>query len=706
MHAASHRVPGAGRRGLSDTGARPRPSGRRASRCSAQRGPADDQPSTSATVGALDIPDPEAKFRRYGKDFGKGFFLYPEWLRNVPRVRVRTSASRPLDTLLEVAVLNERLKGTDPWEVRRKLEYIKMRRKNWEKIYEHITKQEAVATLEAIEEASRLVDEAASEEAQERASVGVLRDQFTMLQSQVKEAEAKLKATQQRVQENLARVEALRAEAASLELLRVASPPAAAAPPPSPSSSLSQRQPAAAPSAVRARAASASSATAATTSTTTAVAASLPASGGSLASHDAGDGLSASSPSSRRNVGLRSSLHLEDGLRHFWYPAEFSASLRPDTLVPFDLFGEPWVLFRDEAGRAACIRDECAHRACPLSLGKVSAGRVSCAYHGWQFDGEGRCTEMPSTAQCKNVAVAALPCAEKDGFVWVWPGDGVPPPQLPDFTAPPPGYQVHAEICLEVPVEHGLLMENLLDLAHAPFTHTSTFAKGWSVPDVVRFQATRLLSGHWDPYPIAMAFQPPCGVLSTIGLAQPGQIMRGVSADDCRNHLHQLHVCLPARPGHTRLLYRMSLDFMSWARHVPGIDRLWRRVAGQVLSEDLVLVQGQQARLQQGGDTWNFPVPYDKLAVRYRRWRNSVAAGDLGAAAQQLAGAGAGAEAMSSGELFALAEAGEAVAAAEAAASVAPSPSSAAAFAALQQQLELELEPSSSSSRSSSGGAN
>ena len=43
-------------------------------------------------------------------------------------------------------------------------------------------------------------------------------------------------------------------------------------------------------------------------------------------------------------------------------------------------------------------------------------------------------------------------------------------------------------------MEHGLLMENLLDLAHAPFTHTSTFAKGWPIPDAVRFhtQARRV----------------------------------------------------------------------------------------------------------------------------------------------------------------------------------------------------------------------
>ena len=81
--------------------------------------------------------------------------------------------------------------------------------------------------------------------------------------------------------------------------------------------------------------------------------------------------------------------------------------------------------------------------------------------------------------------------------------------------------QIHSELELEVPVEHGLLLENLLDLAHAPFTHTSTFAKGWPIPDVVRFNAARLLGGNWEPYPIDMSFEPPCMVLSTIG-ASPG----------------------------------------------------------------------------------------------------------------------------------------------------------------------------------------
>lgn len=41
------------------------------------------------------------------------------------------------------------------------------------------------------------------------------------------------------------------------------------------------------------------------------------------------------------------------------------------------------------------------------------------------------------------------------------------------------------QLVMELPVEHGLLLDNLLDLAHAPFTHTSTFAKGWGVPRFV-----------------------------------------------------------------------------------------------------------------------------------------------------------------------------------------------------------------------------
>lgn len=45
------------------------------------------------------------------------------------------------------------------------------------------------------------------------------------------------------------------------------------------------------------------------------------------------------------------------------------------------------------------------------------------------------------------------------------------------------------------------------------------------VADVVKFNATKLLSGQWDPYPIDMYFHPPCVTVSSIGLARPGVVL-------------------------------------------------------------------------------------------------------------------------------------------------------------------------------------
>lgn len=552
----------------------------------------------------INYPDPEAKFRRYGSNFGGVYQLTEELMKSVPRVRVRTAASRQVDQLQDLAVLNERLAGSQGWEARQKLEYLKTKRKNWEAIYNYVTKQDAAATLAVIEEASRKVEEALSEEARERSSVSTLKEQLVELQKEVDEASQRLNLTQARVEQNLQRVDELKAEAAALERLKTLSTPPSVKPD-SPLQTIVSSSPGPVPKP-------------------------KPAKGGR----------------SIRDRGLQSSLEMEDALRNYWYPAEFSTVLKKDTLIPFELFGEPWVLFRDEHGSPSCIRDQCAHRACPLSIGKVVDGEVQCPYHGWQFNADGACTKMPSTIFCKGVKVSALPCVEKDGFIWVWPGLGVPP-QVPEFTMPPKGFVIHSELMLEVPVEHGLLIENLLDLAHAPFTHTTTFARGWPIPDFVKFHANKMLSGQWDPYPIEMGFKPPCCTVSLIGLAQPGKIERGVSAENCERHLHQLHVCMPSRKGHTRLLYRMSLDFMPWVQHVPFIDKLWMQVAKQVLGEDLVLVAGQQDRMQKGGDTWAHPVSYDKLAVRYRRWRNAIATGtDMESASAQLG------ETMNSGEMF------------------------------------------------------
>ncbi|KAK9096059.1 hypothetical protein Sjap_021556 [Stephania japonica] len=312
-------------------------------------------------------------------------------------------------------------------------------------------------------------------------------------------------------------------------------------------------------------------------------------------------------------------------LKNFWYPVAFSTDLKDDTMVPIDCFEEPWVVFRGKDGKPGCVQNTCAHRACPLHLGSVNEGRIQCPYHGWEYSTDGKCEKMPST-RLVDVRIRSLPCFEQEGMIWIWPGDDPPSADIPSLL-PPPGFRIHAEIVMELPVEHGLLLDNLLDLAHAPFTHTSTFAKGWSVPSLVKFLTPASgLQGYWDPYPIDMEFRPPCMVLSTIGISKPGKL-EGQSTKQCSTHLHQLHVCLPSSRNKTRLLYRMSLDFAPVLQHVPFMDHLWRYFAEKVLNEDLRLVLGQQDRMLNGANVWNWPVSYDKLGVRYRLWRDAVERG-------------------------------------------------------------------------------
>uniref|UniRef100_A0A0E0MAX0 Rieske domain-containing protein n=1 Tax=Oryza punctata TaxID=4537 RepID=A0A0E0MAX0_ORYPU len=324
-------------------------------------------------------------------------------------------------------------------------------------------------------------------------------------------------------------------------------------------------------------------------------------------------------------------------LKNFWYPVAFSSDLKDNTMVPIDCFEEQWVIFRGKDGRPGCVQNTCAHRACPLHLGSVSEGRIQCPFHGWEYSTDGKCEKMPATKML-NVRIRSLQCFEQEGMVWIWPGDGTPESTIPSLL-PPSGFTIHAEMVMELPVEHGLLLDNLLDIAHAPFAHTSTFAKGWSVPSLVKFLTPSSgLQGYWDPYPIAMEFRPPCMVLSITGISKPGKL-EGKSTKQCSTHLHQLHICLPSSRNKTRMLYQMSLNFAPWLKHIPFMHILWQvskfseqphsKLATDlhVLNEDLRLVLGQQERMINGANVWNWPVSYDKLGIRYRLWRDAIERG-------------------------------------------------------------------------------
>lgn len=282
------------------------------------------------------------------------------------------------------------------------------------------------------------VQQLLSEEAQERTSVNDLQSQLAELQSEVAAAHDQLHVTQARVNQNLQRIDDLKAAAAQLESLHQSSGQTDSTP-----STSHQHSQMPEPAQIPERALAHQSASTSTAKEP----ASKPSTRFSNSTSTSTIDGSLSTAQSRvpaKRRGLHSSLEIEEGLKRFWYPVAFASQLKDNKPVPFELFGQPWVMFRNEQGQPACVRDTCAHRACPLSLGKVIDGNIQCPYHGWQYNQHGQCVSMPSTVSCSNIGVSAMACKEQDGFVLVWPGQG-PEPVLPDL-APPEGYRIHAEI--------------------------------------------------------------------------------------------------------------------------------------------------------------------------------------------------------------------------------------------------------------------
>src|SRR6266545_6321227 len=124
------------------------------------------------------------------------------------------------------------------------------------------------------------------------------------------------------------------------------------------------------------------------------------------------------------------------GFRNYWYPATWSRAVGRKP-VSLRLLGDPVMLLR-ERGKAYAFYDQCPHRGIPLSVGRQEfPGTWSCRYHGWTYDLEtgvlrAALTDGPDSPICGKVRVRTYPVEERAGIVWVWMGEGAPPPLADD----------------------------------------------------------------------------------------------------------------------------------------------------------------------------------------------------------------------------------------------------------------------------------
>ncbi len=164
-------------------------------------------------------------------------------------------------------------------------------------------------------------------------------------------------------------------------------------------------------------------------------------------------------------------------LRKFWYPIIPEVLLR-DGPKPFTLLGRDLVLWLDGNGRAAAMDDRCPHRHARLSKGWIQTGQIQCGYHGWTFDGEGRCTRIPQKDDDNpaDIRVRSYRTAQRYGYVWAALEE--PKSALPEIEEDADKAFRRIYEFYEPWKCSGLrLMENSFDNAHFSFVHRNTFGK-------------------------------------------------------------------------------------------------------------------------------------------------------------------------------------------------------------------------------------
>ena len=86
------------------------------------------------------------------------------------------------------------------------------------------------------------------------------------------------------------------------------------------------------------------------------------------------------------------------GVRNRWWCIGPS-SLVADQPVGLMRLGVKLVAWRDNTGKVNLTDDYCPHRGAPLSMGRLSEGRLSCRYHGLEVAGDGTVTAVPGLRQ-------------------------------------------------------------------------------------------------------------------------------------------------------------------------------------------------------------------------------------------------------------------------------------------------------------------
>ena len=305
-------------------------------------------------------------------------------------------------------------------------------------------------------------------------------------------------------------------------------------------------------------------------------------------------------------------------VRNAWYMAAWAGDLSEKPLA-ITMLDDPIVIFRGADGALGALADVCPHRAVPLSLGTVGGDHIVCPYHGIELDRTGICRRNPHVqGPPDRLSARAYPVAELHGIIWVWPGEPARADvatipdygwfDAPDRFATGRGY-------LHIAADYRLVIDNLMDLAHADYIHPNTVGQPGAAEvqqvAVVREGNTVSVNTLWPDLPpsalhkqawtrtkrvdkyLDMKWHPPSNLLLDLGIMAPG------APRESGIHTPAAHILTPETDRTTHYFWAFARDF---DKADTGLTERLVDVIGRAFrTEDKPIIEAAQRNIERTG---------------------------------------------------------------------------------------------------------
>ncbi|HVC59907.1 MAG TPA: aromatic ring-hydroxylating dioxygenase subunit alpha [Acetobacteraceae bacterium] len=344
-------------------------------------------------------------------------------------------------------------------------------------------------------------------------------------------------------------------------------------------------------------------------------------------------------------------------IRNAWYVAAWADEIGHAPLAR-RICNQPVVLFRDSGGQPAALQDMCCHRGAPLHFGKVVDQGLECGYHGLTFDRTGRCVRIPGQDRIPDRArVPSYPVVERDAFLWIWMGDPAKADEAQIVSYPwhnDARNWPHRHTTYHIKAAVTLMVDNLMDLTHLGYVHTSSIGGNPAIHVEAKMQTERTPRGlkftRWmlnsvppPTYVRAVGFQgridraqmfefiAPCAIVQLSAADEAGAYRDG-DVTGSKLQFRLFHGLTPETD--TTCFYFWSTANGFRPNDPAATEQLFQEI-GAAFQEDLTVVEGQQARLSELGEGSLVDIANDATRLHMRRTIERMLAEDASALAAE-----------------------------------------------------------------------